>query len=450
MIRLNLTQRIWISFALLILLIGLILAIIFPLSIKKTMTDETYKIIKIEQDKLMDQDKEIPQPDTSIDFIERRKLGRSVGHVVIKNDYLGTKGDYIPDRVLAEMGSHAYKQKSDQQKYELTYGDATLFYIVKRLETDSHGDFYLISYMWDTYRDQMVDRLWTRLLWILFFTGMIAVIPALWMARYLRAPLTILGRRFEQIAKRNWKEPFIWHEDDEFQKLSQQFESMRQNLIRYDTAQKTFIQHASHELKTPVMTIKSYAQSVKDGIMPKNNIEDMMDVILSEADRMENRVKNMLYYTKLDTLKQQTLQWEMIYFGVLAEEIISRFRFQRDDIELSIIGDEVLFWGDREQITIVFENFIQNAMRYARSEIILSAKEEGNNITLGVWNDGEQLSDRDRENLFLPFRKGNKGQFGLGLAIVNRIAELHGGIPKVTNIEDGILFEVILPKDRQT
>ncbi|MCK6255865.1 HAMP domain-containing histidine kinase [Fictibacillus sp. KIGAM418] len=450
MIRLNLTQRIWISFAILILLIGLILAIIFPLSIKKTMTDETYKIIKIEQDKLMDQDKEIPQPDTSIDFIERRKLGRSVGHVVIKNDYLGTKGDYIPDRVLAEMSSHAYKQKSDQQKYELTFGDATLFYIVKRLETDSHGNFYLISYMWDTYRDQMVDRLWTRLLWILFFTGMIAVIPALWMARYLRAPLTILGRRFEQIAKRNWKEPFIWHEDDEFQKLSQQFESMRQNLIRYDTAQKTFIQHASHELKTPVMTIKSYAQSVKDGIMPKNNIEDMMDVILSEADRMENRVKNMLYYTKLDTLKQQTLQWEMIYFGVLAEEIISRFRFQRDDIELSIIGDEVLFWGDREQITIVFENFIQNAMRYARSRIILSAKEEGNNITLGVWNDGEQLSDRDRENLFLPFRKGNKGQFGLGLAIVNRIAELHGGIPKVTNIEDGILFEVILPKDRQT
>ncbi|MDM5197683.1 HAMP domain-containing sensor histidine kinase [Fictibacillus enclensis] len=448
MIRLNLTQRIWISFALLILLIGLVLAIIFPLSIKKTMTDETYKIISLEQDKLMDQDKEVPDPDSSIDFIERRKLGRSVGHVVIKNDYLGTKGDYIPERVLGEMSSHAYKQKKSQQKYELTYGDATLFYIVKRLETHSQGNFYLISYMWDTYRDQMVDRLWTRLLWILFFTGMIAVIPALWMARYLRAPLTILGKRFEQIAKRNWKEPFIWHEDDEFQRLSQQFETMRQNLIRYDTAQKTFIQHASHELKTPVMTIKSYAQSVKDGIMPKNNVEDMMDVILNEANRMENRVKNMLYFTKLDTLKQQTLQWELIYFGVLAEEIISRFRFQRDDIEFTITGDEVLFWGDREQITIVFENFIQNAMRYANSRIVLSAKEEGSNIALGVWNDGEQLSDRDRETLFLPFRKGNKGQFGLGLAIVNRIAELHGGKPKVTNVDDGILFEVILPKDR--
>lgn len=450
MIRLNLTQRIWISFALLILIIGLVLAIIFPLSINKTMTDETYEIIKFEQQKLLDQEDDVPSPRSSQSFIERQKAGRSVGHVVIKNNYLGTKGDYIPDNVLEEMSSRAYKQKAEQKKYELTYGNATLFYIVKKLETNSQGNFYLISYMWDTYRDQMVDRLWTRLLWILFFTGMIAVIPALWMARYLRAPLIILGKRFEQIAKRNWKEPFIWQEDDEFQKLSQQFESMRQNLIRYDTAQKTFIQHASHELKTPVMTIKSYAQSVKDGIMPKNNVEDMMDVILSEADRMENRVKNMLYYTKLDTLKQQTLQWEMIYFGVLAEEIISRFRFQRDDIEFTIKGDEVLFWGDREQITIVFENLIQNAMRYAQSQIILTAKEEGSNISLGVWNDGEQLSDRDRENLFLPFRKGNKGQFGLGLAIVKRIAELHGGVPHVTNIEDGIFFEVVLPKDRLT
>ncbi|EIT85862.1 integral membrane sensor signal transduction histidine kinase [Fictibacillus macauensis ZFHKF-1] len=447
MIRLNLTQRIWMSFAVLILIIGFVLAIIFPLSIKKTLTDETYNIIEEEQTKLIDPtSKKIPStPPQSKDFIDRQNAERSVGHVILQKDFL--QGDYVPAKVLSEMTNHAHKQRAPQHNYELQYKGQTLFYVTRIINVKG-SDAYFISYMWDTYRDRMVDRLWTRLLWLLFFTGVIAVLPALWMARYLRAPLRLLGKKFEQIAKRNWKEPFKWEGDDEFQRLSGQFESMRRNLIRYDEAQKTFIQHASHELKTPVMTIKSYAQSVKDGIMPKNNVEDMMDVILKEADRMENRVKNMLYYTKLDTLHQQTLQWELLYFGVLSEEVISRFRFQRDDVGFGIHGDEVLFWGDREQISIAFENLIQNALRYAKSQIVLSAREEGNNTILGVWNDGEQLSEGDLENLFIPFRKGNKGQFGLGLAIVKRIAELHGGAPRVTNTEDGILFEIILPKDQ--
>jgi two-component system, OmpR family, sensor histidine kinase CssS len=443
MIRLNLTQRIWLSFGLLLFTIGLLTAIIYPLSIKDTLTEETYRIIENEQQKVRDPQKQFPQKgESSVDFIERRNAERSVGHFLIIDQYANSQGDPVPQEVLVEMAEKAYEQKENKGRYELTYEGATLFYVIST-GTNAKGEaVYLISYMWDTYRDQMVNRLWLRLVLILLFTGVFSIIPAIWLARYLRSPLTILVKRFEQIAKRNWQEPFHWKGDDEFYVLSKQFEDMRQNLLRHDHAQKTFIQHASHELKTPIMTIKSYAQSVKDGIMPKETTEDMMDVILKETQRMEKRVQNMLYYTKLDAMKLNVLSKETFEFGDLAEDIVERFRYQREDINFEITGNHYKINGDHEQWSILLDNLVQNALRYASETIRLSAFYKGSYFIVEVFNDGEQLTGVTGEEIFQPFRKGNKGQFGLGLAIVKRIAELHGGKATAHNTKNGVAFQI--------
>jgi two-component system sensor histidine kinase CssS len=443
MIRLNLTQRIWLSFGLLLFTIGLLTAILYPLSIKDTLTEETYKIIENEQENIRDpQEKFRQEGESPTDFIERRNAGRSVGHFVIVDQYANSIGDPVPEEVVGEMAERAYEQKKSQARYELTYEGATLFYVISTGYSKKGEQVYLISYMWDTYRDQMVNRLWLRLVLILLFTGIFSIIPAIWLARYLRSPLTILGKRFEQIAKRNWQEPFHWKGDDEFYVLSKQFEEMRQNLLRHDHAQKTFIQHASHELKTPIMTIKSYAQSVKDGIMPKETTEDMMDVILKETQRMEKRVQNMLYYTKLDAMKLDVINKETFGFGELAEDIIERFRYQREDINFEITGSHYSIHGDREQWGILLDNLVQNALRYAHEKIRLSAFHKGSYYIVEVYNDGEHLTEVNGEEIFQPFRKGNKGQFGLGLAIVKRIAELHGGKATAINTKNGVAFQI--------
>ncbi|MFC0189839.1 ATP-binding protein [Fictibacillus aquaticus] len=446
MISLTLTQRIWLSFALLLMTVGVLTAVLYPLSIKDTMTDETYRIIEAEQERLSDPQAAERNLDKSIDFIERRNASRSVGHIMLINQYYERKGDLVPENVLAEMGKKAYKQKKDRGHYELTYRGAVLFYVISKSDRgDSGENVYYISYMWDTYRDHMVNRLWQRLVIILLLTGLLAVIPAIWLARYLRSPLKILGRRFEQIAQRNWQEQFYWKSEDEFKVLSLQFEKMRQNLLRHDAAQKTFIQHASHELKTPLMTIKSYAQSVKDGILPKTNVEGMMDVILGETKRMEKRVQNMLYYTKLDAVKFDALEKEDLRFGDLCEEIIERFQYLREDISFHAEGEDVHFMGDREQWTILLENLVQNAIRYARASILIKAEISSGVLTAQVFNDGEKLTSVQTEELFQPFRKGSKGQFGLGLAIVKRIAELHGGTADALNTEHGVVFRITVP-----
>ncbi|MFA8439094.1 sensor histidine kinase [Pueribacillus sp. YX66] len=444
----NLTGRIWLSFIALIFLLGILIAVIYPLSIQGTLTEETYQIILQEQKRIMNplSDDAIPYRGNT-DFIERREAARSVGHALIINQEGTYRGDPIPNDVFNKMAKNAYSQSHELVRYNLKYEEATLFYVIRKIE-HANGPAYLISYMWDTYRNQMIQHLWNRLLIILMIAGIVSLFPAILLTRYLRAPLVELGKRFEQIAKRNWKEPFKWEGEKEFETLSNQFELMRQNLISYDEGQKTFIQQASHELKTPIMIITSYAQSVKDGVMPKENIHETMDVILQEASRMEKRIGDMLYFSKLDALKdeQSLLEHTLIRFGTLASEIEERFRFQRDDVTIHIRGEDVQFYGDREQFESILDNLVQNAIRYAKDTIILEATESNNETTMTVFNNGPEITDDEQRYMFEPFQKGTEGKFGLGLAIVKRIAVLHGGTVHVENKEHGVAFYVTIPK----
>lgn len=446
MIKMHLTHRIWFSFIAIILIVGLLIGLIYPISLKSTLTEETYRIIEMEQERFSNGSSIIVEDD--LNFIDRKEAERSVGHVIIMNGHGTIHGDMIPSEVLVEMEEKALEQLKRKERYELTYNDSTLFYVIHKMYT-TDGEAYHISFMWDTYRDKMVSKLWKNLSYILLFAGLISLIPAFWLKRYLKKPLESLGNHFEHIANRNWQQPFYWEGDEAFEQLSDQFERMRQNLNSYDEAQKTFMQHASHELKTPIMVIKSYAKSVKDGILPKENIEKTMDVIIEESNRMEKRVKDMLYYTKLDSFKEMPLKKEVFPFGAIAYGIEERFRLHREDVSIEVKGERTIIYGDKELLTVLLENLVENALRYATDFIELEAEELEDNTVIHVKNNGEQIPDKDLEHIFNPFRKGSKGQYGLGLAIVKMICELHDGYPTVTNDEDGVRFSMVIAKKEE-
>lgn len=445
MISLNLTQRIWLSFSLLILLVGGIIAVVYPLSIQGALKEQSFEMIEYQQLQQLryapPDSNQYASPGSEADLIKKQDAARSVEHFLLAKDSKNPN----ENPVLAKMAHNAYKQKADKGRYTLSYKGVTFFYVVRKVAVNNQS-VYLVSYMLDTYRNEMVDTLWKRLLWILLLAGLIGLGIALWLARYLRKPLTLLGNRFEEISKRNWQTSFKWKKDDEFGRLSDQFEHMRQNLVRYDHSQKTFIQHASHELKTPIMIINSYAQSVKDGVMPKKDLGETMDVIIGESQRMDQRVKELIYYTKLDTLKDETPQRDRIKFGPAAEDIIELLHVQREDLAFHIDGENTEFYVDQEQWKVLMENLVENALRYAQEKINVKGSEDGRYSVLEVYNDGETIAEEDRVHLFDPFYKGAKGKFGLGLAIVKRIVELHQGDIHIEKRENGISFIVRFPK----
>lgn len=107
-------------------------------------------------------------------------------------------------------------------------------------------------------------------------------------------------------------------------------------------------------------------------------------------------------------------------------------------------GEEIVLNGDRSQWEVVFENIIQNALRYAESYIdITCEKSEGKTLMI-IHNDGDPIPEESLERLFEPFQKSHKGQFGLGLAIVKRIVELHNGTVEVQNNENGVSIIIVI------
>ncbi|WYP27742.1 ATP-binding protein [Alkalihalobacillus sp. FSL W8-0930] len=448
MIKVNLTQRIWLAFISLILLVGLSIAIVYPLSIKGTLTEETYRMIEQIQAQNINSPTDFNPPANQYEFIDAQNQSRAVSHFVYPESISQQYGSPPPNELYVEMVTNAVNQEPQRGRYEIQFGDATIFYVisqVKNPETNESG--YLISYMFDEYRNSMVDRLWERLLYLLMLTSVLALLPAIWLKYYLQQPLTILGNHLDQIANRDWQEPLQLEGDEDFERLSTQFERMRSNLNSYDRAQKTFIQHTSHELKTPIMVIKSYAQSVKDGIMPKESLEQTMEVITEEANRMERRVIEMLYFTKLEQMKQNQLNRSTFAFGGLAYQIEERFRYQREDVTIHVVSPEVEINGDLDQLEVLLENLVENALRYADNNIWISAEPYTTGVTISVENDGEPIDDNEIKELFKPFYKGNKGKFGLGLAIVKQIAELHHGSPRVENTDKGVRFVITIPNE---
>lgn len=448
MIHLPLSRRIWLSFILLILLVGVIIAVIYPLSLQQTLKEDSFELIEQEQLRYILPNNNIQIPKSDISFIERQQAARSVGHLVIVNHQGRLEGDPVPDKVLQKMGQNAYKQQKEIGRYTLEYKGATLYYVVRQIHSTSSKKTsdYLISYMWDTYKNQMVKKLWWRLLWILGVAAILSLFLAAWLARYLKQPLSALGKRFEEISKLNWEQPFIWTSGDEFQQLAGQFEDMRQNLIRYDESQKRFIQQASHELKTPIMVIQSYAQSAKDGLYPQGTLEGTMNVIINETSQMEKRVKKLIYFAKVDSLKDENPERDRIRFAELAVPVSERFAPTHEDIHFVIEGEETIFNVDVEQFESVLENLVENGLRYADTTLLLKAEETEEYIEMIVQNDGEPIPEAQFETLFKPFHKGKKGQFGLGLAIVQSIVERHQGTIKAVNQEKGVAFIIQLPK----
>ncbi|MFC4619081.1 ATP-binding protein [Camelliibacillus cellulosilyticus] len=449
MARLSLTKRLWLSFVLLIIIVALIVGLVYPFSLQQALKQDTYHTIEQQQAAVIDTwlngGSTINNfQGSGIGVIQRQQAARSVGHLLVYQGLQDMQGDPVPLNVYDKMVKEAEDQDTITKKHDLDYQGTTLYYVIRKLKNEPDGA-YLISYMWGTYANQMVKNLWSRLIIVLVFAGFVSLILVAWLTRYLKGPLKLLGRRFEEISKQNFRKPFEWKTEDEFGRLSEQFEKMRRNLLQYDEAQKQFLQRASHELKTPIMVIQSYAQSVKDGIYPTDKLDDTMDVIMDEAELMERRVKKLLYFTRVDSLRDEEPNRTEIRFGDLTHIIKERLAGQRTDVAIEIENGDTMLYIDEEQWLIVLENLVENALRYAKSWIKLKAFKEKGQVTVYVENNGEPIPEDDLQGLFEPFSKGKKGQFGLGLAIVKRIIDRHDGMISVQNTEEGVRFTIRMP-----
>ena len=445
-----LSVQIWIVFAAITLCISILLSILLPLALRDFFTKEIYANIESSQDLLFNRfDDQFYEDFFENEGLEntRQKLEniRTVKHFIIYDENQIILSSHLSMDFLNKVKDEIRAQKNVRQRYSGEVDNEKIFYVITKGKA-LNQDVYLISYMWDSYREDLVQTLFKKLVFTMAIVFLLSWIPAIWLSKYLSKPLVALERRVEKLANHDWNEPVELNRSDEIGKLGESIEELRNQLIYQDEAQQSFLQHISHELKTPVMVIRSFAQAIKDGIYPKGDLDCSVSVIDEEAERLEKRIGNLLYMTKLDYLSNHELTKEIISLDELIQEVVDRLSWNRPELEWHLNLSKVNIRGDSELWRVVIENLLDNQIRYAISEITISlAVENEKDGLLKIWNDGPNIEPEVLDSLFGEFSRGYKGEYGLGLAIVYRIISLHDCNIWVENEDCGVSFYIEIP-----
>jgi two-component system sensor histidine kinase CssS len=440
-----LAVQIWLVIAGIGLGISLLLMALLPWTLKDFFTRQMYDIIEESQELYLANEQVIELKDL-VKWDQQKQQLQSVQHMVFLDNgqiLLGYPSAAIQPN-MPEIFKEATSQQENEQRYSRQLQDQRMYYIIRRGELGDH-QAYLLSYMWESYQNELVKTLLTRIIWIIAAILVISWLPSFWLARYLSRPLISMEEHVRRIADRDWYEPLPCDRHDEIGQLAQSIERMRDRLVKQDEAQQTFLQHISHELKTPVMVIRSYAQAIADGIFPRGGLEGSVQVIDEEAGRLEKKVRDLLYLNKINYLSAHPQEEKEILIEAAIQQVIDLLRWQRTDLVWNVEGDGHLIKGDSEQWKVAIENLLDNQIRYARQKIDIQVSQQQSNVLIRIWNDGPSLDEHQIEELFKAFQVGEKGQFGLGLPIVRQVVLRHNGRIWAANEDNGAAFYIEIP-----
>lgn len=380
---------------------------------------------------------------------------RMVEHVVLNSNNIVVEKigkEELSADFLTEIKKDILNQDVESRRYQENFNSNIYFYVIHKINLEKKKG-YLVSYLKGKYRDNLVKDTFSKLVKVIIVILIISWITSIFIARYLTSPLTKLQKKVKRISKNNWDTSVSLKRNDEIGQLAKTIDWMRNKLVEQNKNQQAFLQQVSHELKTPVMVIKSYVQSIQDGIFPKGDLQDSLETIDDQAAQLEKRVRSLLDLTKIDYLSYQGMEKEYVNFASIVERQVNIFKGRRSELDWELNLEPIVINLDLEKINTVIENILDNQIRYAKNKvkINLSKKDKKSDqvsvLLLQIWNDGPPISTEVMKHLFKKYKKGNDGDFGLGLAMVKVIIDLHGGEVWAVNEDEGVSFYISLPLD---
>ena len=280
---------------------------------------------------------------------------------------------------------------------------------------------------------------------ILVFT---ALSVGLWIYRSIAVPLVKLKKATKNIKEGNLDFVLEVEGNDEFSQLCQDFEEMRKRLkesteekILMDKENKELISNISHDLKTPITAVKGYVEGIMDGVADTpEKMDRYVRTIYNKTNEMDHLINELTFYSKIDTNRiPYTFSKLNVedYFSDCAEEL--GLEMETRGIELvyaNYVEKDVQVIADGEQIRRVIHNIVSNAIKYMEKPkgiIQLRVKDVGDFIQVEIEDNGKGIAAKDLPYIFDRFyrtdvsRNSSKGGSGIGLSIVKKIMEDHGG-----------------------
>lgn len=399
-----------------------------------------------------------------------------------------------------------YSLKSDSEKTKRWLQDYYFSPYPKESETLSSGDTYVIRTSYNIYDEQSYLELIgtddnymynviiqvpiesisksvsiSNRFFILAGIGAMIIggIIAFFVAGQFTRPIKKLSSTAEAMAEMNFDIKYNTKDKSEIGMLGNSINKMSDNLKRYisdlktanlelenditkreeiDNMRKDFISNVSHELKTPIALIQGYAEGLKDCVMDdEESREFYCDVIIDEASKMNNMVKQLLTLNQLES-GNDPLTIERFDIAKHIDEIVKTNRIRVQQKSAAILYEytgPVYVWADQFKIEEVITNYISNAINHVEpaktneAYIRVSLEytdEQHSKLRVHVFNTGKHIPDEDVDKIWDKFYKVDKartreyGGSGVGLSIVKAIMNSHGQQCGAENVDNGVDF----------
>lgn len=240
-----------------------------------------------------------------------------------------------------------------------------------------------------------------------------------------------------------------------FRDVSDSFNKMAEELESTEMLRSDFINNFSHEFKTPIVSIAGFAKLLKRGNLTQEQQQEYLSIIEEESMRLSYMATNVLSLTKVEN---QTILSDVTQFN-LSEQIRSCIlmlerKWDSKNLDLQLEFDEHRISANEELLKQVWINLLDNAIKFTPEGHTVQVKvsESEDSVTVSVMNTGSEIPPEDQKKIFHKFYQADQSHAtqgnGVGLAVVKRIVDLHGGEVSVFSEKEVTVFSVQLPKNQ--
>lgn len=391
-----------------------------------------------------------------------------------KNSYIVVRKDdtlyYTGNEAAAErIFNRLPKYGTDKEDREAGYYYDDMQKFVRQFDfvfqDGSEGSVFIVSRVHSLINASFLWDMLIALIFIMIFTALMLI---RWINNHMINPINTLNKAMQNIADGNFDYRISTEQKGEIGELYKNYDDMRLRLketteerLRQEEKSKELISNISHDLKTPITAIKGYVEGIMDGVADTpEKVDKYVKTIYNKANDMDRLINELTTYTKLDANKIP-YNFQRInladYFEDCREEIGLELEDRRIRFNYSnLVDQDTIIIADPEQLKKVINNIIGNSIKYldrADGEIDVRILDEVDAIRVEIEDNGKGISARDLPYVFERFyrtdasRNSAKGGSGIGLSIVKKIIEDHGGYIWATSKEgEGTCMHFVLRK----
>ncbi len=409
-----------------------------------------------------------------LDYVDQlnEKQSKIYSYLVVydrdKFTYIG-----IPDSMSSNIlvGLPVISEEDELWNNGILSGDTEKYLVYPNYVAHKDGTWGIVYLLAETNRmlPEVQDYLVSFRIMSLVIIALMVVCLIIWADKCFFAPMRKLRKAMKTITEGNLACEVKEDYEEELGGLCRDFENMRIHLkeaiddkMRYDRDTKELISNISHDLKTPLTTIKGYVEGILDGVADSpDKMDRYLKTVYNKANDMERLIGELTLYSKIDT---NEIPYNFIkinvkaYFDDCAEEIRTELESRNFVLTyLNYVPDDVCLIADPEQLYRVINNIISNSIKYnnkVRGVINIRVREEKEYIHLEIEDNGQGVSPEEAGRIFERFyrtdasRNSRTGGSGIGLSIVKKIVEAHGGtIWAVSNKNVGLTMHILLRKE---